>query len=62
MAAQAGAKRLVLTHLYPECDGQDLVKQAGRTYKGPVMVAEDLLSFVLEGANPKGVRKGGSRP
>lgn len=47
MAAEAGAKRLVLTHLYPECDGQDLVKQARRTYKGPVMVAEDLISFVL---------------
>ena len=58
MAARAGAKRLVLTHLYPECDGVDLVKQARRTYKGPVMVAEDLLSFVLEGAIRNGRAQG----
>jgi ribonuclease BN (tRNA processing enzyme) len=47
MATRAGAKRLVLTHLYPECDGEDLVKQASGTYKGPVTVAEDLMSFDL---------------
>ena len=47
MAAQAQARRLVLTHLYPACDGVDIVKQAQGTYKGPVLAAEDLMGFVL---------------
>jgi ribonuclease BN (tRNA processing enzyme) len=47
VAAQAQARRLVLTHLYPACDGVDIVKQAQGTYKGPVFAAEDLMTFVL---------------
>jgi ribonuclease BN (tRNA processing enzyme) len=47
MAAQAQARRLVLTHLYPPCDEVDIVKQAQGTYKGPVFAAEDLMSFLL---------------
>jgi ribonuclease BN (tRNA processing enzyme) len=47
MAAQAQAQRLVLTHLYPECDGVDIVKQARETYKGNVVAAEDLMVFDL---------------
>lgn len=47
LAAKAAARRLVLTHLYPPCEGVDIAKQAGRTYKGPVFVAEDLMSFKL---------------
>jgi ribonuclease BN (tRNA processing enzyme) len=48
MAARARAKRLVLTHLYPECDGVDLAGQAATTYDGSVVVAEDLMSFRLD--------------
>ena len=48
MAAQAQAKRLVLNHLYPPCDDVDIVKQAAKPYKGPIIVAEDLMSFVLD--------------
>lgn len=47
IAAKAQARRLVLTHLYPPCDEVDIAKQAGRRYKGPVIVAEDLMSFVI---------------
>ncbi|MBI5064024.1 MAG: MBL fold metallo-hydrolase, partial [Desulfatitalea sp.] len=47
VAAQAQVRRLVLTHLYPACDGVDIVKQAQGTYKGPVLAAEDLMRFVL---------------
>ena len=47
VAQRAGVKRLVLTHLYPECDQVDIAKQAAGIYKGPIMVAEDLMSFVL---------------
>jgi ribonuclease BN (tRNA processing enzyme) len=47
VAARARVKRLVLTHLYSACDDVDIVKQAGRTYKGPVTAAADLMRFVL---------------
>lgn len=45
VASRAEAKRLVLTHLYPPCDEVDIVKQARSTYNGPVIVAEDLMTF-----------------
>ncbi len=45
IASRAKARRLVLTHLYPPCDQVDIVKQARRTYKGPVTAAEDLMTF-----------------
>jgi ribonuclease BN (tRNA processing enzyme) len=44
-ASRANAKILVLTHLYPECDAVDIVKQAQGTYKGTVVAAEDLMQF-----------------
>ena len=47
IAEKAGVKQLVLTHLYPPCERVDIVKQAARTYKGPIMVAEDLMTFEL---------------
>ena len=47
IAGRAGAKRLVLTHLYPPCDQVDIVKQAHTTYKGPVIAAEDLMTFTF---------------
>ncbi|MBN1872205.1 MAG: MBL fold metallo-hydrolase [Candidatus Omnitrophica bacterium] len=43
IAERAGAKRLVLTHMYPVCDGYDIAKQCGREYTGEIIVAEDLL-------------------
>lgn len=46
-ASRARARRLVLTHLYPPCDEVDIAKQAAGKYKGSVIVAEDLMSFVL---------------
>ncbi len=46
-ATKAGARRLVLTHLYPACDAVDIAAQAARTFKGPVIVAEDLMTFDL---------------
>jgi ribonuclease BN (tRNA processing enzyme) len=45
IASRAKAKHLVLTHLYPPCDQVDIVKQARSTYKGPVIKAEDLMTF-----------------
>ncbi len=47
IANQARAKQLVLTHLYPECDKVDVVKQAASAYKGKVVAAQDLMVFEL---------------
>ncbi len=47
MATRAGVKKLVLTHLYPECEQVDLVAQCRQTYQGPVLVAEDLMRIEL---------------
>lgn len=41
MARESGAKKLVLTHLYPPTYTVDLVAQAGKEYDGPVVVAKD---------------------
>ena len=47
MAAGAGVKRLVLTHLYPEADAVDLAAQCRQTWHGPLDVAQDLMEFRL---------------
>jgi ribonuclease BN (tRNA processing enzyme) len=46
IAAAAGARRAVLLHRYPECDGQDLVAPFRERFGGEVIVAED--GLVLE--------------
>lgn len=43
IAARACVGQLVLTHLYPECDGRDLTAQCRKTFSGRVTVAEDLM-------------------
>jgi len=43
MATRAGVKKLVLTHLYPECDQVDLIAECRKTYHGPLLIAEDLM-------------------
>jgi ribonuclease BN (tRNA processing enzyme) len=43
MATRAHVKKLVLTHLYPECDRFDLTAQCRKTYQGPLLIAEDLM-------------------
>jgi ribonuclease BN (tRNA processing enzyme) len=47
IAAEAGVKRLVLTHFYPECDQVDISAQCRKTYQGPLVLAEDLLEIHL---------------
>lgn len=44
-AERAGAKRLVLTHFYPECDGHDLRAQAASRFGGDIVLAEDLMTI-----------------
>ena len=43
-AERGGARRLLLTHFYPECDGHDLAAAARAVYGGEVGRAEDLMA------------------
>ena len=45
VARESGAKRLVLTHLYPICDQYDIRSQAQKIYQGEIIVAEDLMKI-----------------
>ena len=47
IAHKAKVRRLVLTHLYPQCDDVDIVKQARKAYKGEIFAAEDLMTFAF---------------
>ncbi len=47
IASQANVKKLVLTHFYPECDKVDIEKQCRKTYAGPLILAEDLMTIKL---------------
>lgn len=43
MAAMAGVRRLVLTHMYPPCDDVDVVEQASQAFSGEIVKAADLM-------------------
>ena len=39
----SGARQVVLTHFYPECDRVDIAQECRKTYSGPLVLAEDLM-------------------
>jgi len=43
IAVEAGVKKLLLTHFYPECESVDIEAQCRNTYTGPLIVARDLM-------------------
>ena len=47
VAAQAGAKTLVLTHYNPGSDMEALKRQAQSTFSGEVIVAKDLMTLIV---------------
>ncbi|CAN2040273.1 ribonuclease Z [Candidatus Magnetomoraceae bacterium gMMP-15] len=47
IATKANVRKLVLTHLYPECDKTDIKAQCRKTYQGPLFLAEDLMRIPL---------------
>lgn len=47
IASESGARRVVLTHIYPAADAIDLVSKVRRGYEGEVLVAEDGLKLSL---------------
>ncbi|MGQ9560595.1 MAG: MBL fold metallo-hydrolase [Candidatus Oleimicrobiaceae bacterium] len=47
IAHEAGCKKVVLTHLYPPCDEIDVPSLCRQFFAGEVVVAEDLMRFVV---------------
>jgi len=47
IAAKADAKKLILTHFYPEADKVDIVKQCRKRFNGKIIKAKDFLSFEI---------------
>ena len=45
IAAKAKAKKLVLTHFYPEADKVDVRKQCRRTFSGNIVLAKDFMKI-----------------
>jgi ribonuclease BN (tRNA processing enzyme) len=48
-AEEAGVRRLILTHLYPACDREDIIAPCRKYYGGPVEKGEDLMRISLSG-------------
>lgn len=49
IATRGGVGQLVLTHFYPECETVDIEAECRKTWEGPLVLAEDLLSIVIGG-------------
>jgi len=47
IAKRANVRKLVLTHFYPECDQVDVKKECRKTYSGPLVLAEDLMTIEI---------------
>ena len=47
MAQKAGAKKLLLTHFYPQCEDVDIKAQCRKTYNGEIILAQDLMTITL---------------
>lgn len=43
IAAAANVKKLILTHLYPPCDAEDILTPCQRQFSGTTVIAEDLM-------------------
>ncbi|OPL10900.1 MAG: hypothetical protein AVO38_04790 [delta proteobacterium ML8_D] len=47
IARDAGVKRLLLNHFYPNCDEHDLMTPCSKIYKGPIILAEDFMRLIF---------------
>jgi ribonuclease BN (tRNA processing enzyme) len=48
IACQAGAKKLLLTHFYPVCDGREILDPFRQLFGGEVLLAHDWMHLVVE--------------
>lgn len=49
IASKAGARKLVLTHIWPDFDRFEFQQMAAAQYDGPIVLAEDNMKIELEG-------------
>jgi ribonuclease BN (tRNA processing enzyme) len=47
VARRAGARRVMLTHFYPPCDGVDMLGQLRRTFDGDAVLAADGMTVTV---------------
>lgn len=47
VAKRAGVKKLILSHIYPQCKGHDLVKECKESFDGEIIVAKDLMRIKI---------------
>lgn len=47
IAKECNCKRLILTHLYPVCQEEEIKAQAEEIFKGEIIVARDLMKLVV---------------
>ncbi len=47
IGTESNCKRLLLTHFYPPCDRIDILKQCQNTYRGEVILGEDLMKIII---------------
>jgi ribonuclease BN (tRNA processing enzyme) len=45
VAQEAGCKRVVLTHMYPPCDAEEVQRECQKLFQGEVIVAEDMMTI-----------------
>jgi ribonuclease BN (tRNA processing enzyme) len=48
IATAAQVQQLMLTHFYPACDEADIAAQCRRSYQGPLILAEDLMTLQVD--------------
>jgi ribonuclease BN (tRNA processing enzyme) len=54
IAAEANVRNLMLTHFYPECENVDIEAQCRKTYRGNLILAEDLMQLEI---SKKGMKR-----
>jgi ribonuclease BN (tRNA processing enzyme) len=47
IASRAGVRRLILTHFYPDCEYVDIAQECRKNYRGPLLLAEDLMQITV---------------
>ncbi|MBN2041389.1 MAG: MBL fold metallo-hydrolase [Spirochaetes bacterium] len=47
IASESGAKKLILTHFYPQCDEYDILSQAAQKFNGEIIISEDMMQIEL---------------
>ena len=47
VARQCSCKRLILSHLYPVCQSDEITEEAKREFKGKILVAHDLMRLTV---------------